>query len=121
MASGETQIVHDCMVAASKLGSTVFKNVRGVFISPNGAHRVAAGLLFPGSGDLIGWTPVVITPEMVGRTVAVFTAFECKTAKGRATPEQQRFIELVRRGGGIAGVTRCADDAETLIKQIDKK
>lgn len=67
-----------------------------------GARRVSYGL-HKGSPDLIGWT--------VRNGVAVFTALECKSATGRPTPEQLRFIEAVQRAGGLAGVVRSVDEA----------
>jgi hypothetical protein len=77
-------------------------------------RRVAYGLC-PGSSDLIGFTAVTITPEMVGRTVAVMTAVEVKTARGTPTAEQLNFIDAVRRAGGIAGVARSPEEALALI------
>lgn len=60
-----------------------------------------AGLI-KGSSDNIGWTPVLITPEMVGKTVALFTAVENKKLKsGRIKAEQQQFIDNVNNAGGI--------------------
>jgi hypothetical protein len=55
-----------------------------------------------GSSDLIGVTRVTITPEMVGRTVAVFTAVEVKVGKDRLSKEQIAFLALVKGWGGIA-------------------
>jgi hypothetical protein len=40
-----------------------------------------------------------------------FVALEVKTPRGRVTPEQQRFITLVRARGGFAAVVRSVDDA----------
>jgi len=81
------------------------------------AQPVTLGFGYPnnkpvaGASDLIGWTPVVITPEMVGQTVAVFTAGEAKPATGgKASEDQEKFIAAVRRDGGIAGVVRGALD-----------
>ena len=68
-----------------------------------------------GSSDLIGWTPVEITPDMVGQTVAVFTAIEVKTPKGRASKEQKNFIEQVQNAGGMAGIARSAEDAVNIV------
>lgn len=73
------------------------------------------------SSDLIGITPVTITPEMVGRTIGVFTAVECKKSDWHLTPgdaraqAQLRYIELVRSVGGIGGfVTDPAQVADLI-------
>jgi len=79
------------------------------------ARPLHAGLCV-GSSDLIGWTSVQITPEMVGRKVAVFSAIEAKAAKGRATDEQLRFISAVKAAGGFAGIARSEDEAEALLR-----
>lgn len=68
-----------------------------------------------GFSDLFGLVPVVITPEMVGQTLAVFTALEVKTAKGRASDQQMAFIRAVNDNGGRAGVVRSAEDALAVI------
>ncbi len=71
--------------------------------------------LCPGSSDLIGLTPVVVTPDMVGQVVAVFSAVEVKTPRGRVTDEQQKFLDFVQRSGGRAGVARSVEDALKII------
>lgn len=63
--------------------------------------------LCEGSSDLIGWTSVEVTPEMVGRNVAVFTAIEVKQPRKRPSPAQANFLQKVREAGGI---TMVADD-----------
>jgi len=69
-----------------------------------------------GVGDLAGWLPVVVTPEMVGHTIAVYINPECKPPKnGRVSKEQNDHIALVRRDGGIAGVVKCAADVRAMI------
>ena len=62
-------------------------------------RRLHAGLCV-GSSDIIG-----ITPD--GR----FLAVEVKTKTGRVSDEQQRFIDAVRRKGGVAGVARSVEEA----------
>ena len=58
--------------------------------------------LCPGSSDLIGWKSVTVTPEMVGKQVAVFTAIEVKRPnKSKTTKGQINFIEQVKKAGGI--------------------
>lgn len=67
------------------------------------ARRIRYGLQ-PGSADLIGWTPVVITPDMVGQTVAVFTSIEAKTENDRISDDQIKWWKNVRKAGGIAKI-----------------
>ena len=61
------------------------------------------------SSDLIGVMPMTITPDMVGKTIGVFTAVECKhsdwhlTSGDQRAQAQKRFIDLVRSVGGIGG------------------
>lgn len=80
------------------------------------ARPLHAGLVKGGS-DLLGWTSIVITPDMVGETVAVFTAVEWKTRDGRLEPEQQTFINNVKRAGGFAGVARTVAEALGIIRK----
>jgi hypothetical protein len=63
------------------------------------------------SGDLIGWRPVIITPDMVGKVLAQFVSVECKAenwtppppnTKDEAAAAQYRWAELVNRDGGYA-------------------
>lgn len=74
------------------------------------ARPVALGLSYPngdpvvGTPDLIGWTPVTITPEMVGRTIPVWTGIETKASGGGRRREGQiNFVQAVQQAGGIAG------------------
>jgi uncharacterized FAD-dependent dehydrogenase len=64
---------------------------------------------------LIGYRQVVIGPEHVGQTVAVFAAVEVKTNTGRATRDQQAFVKHVQAAGGIAGIARSVDEARALL------
>jgi hypothetical protein len=66
---------------------------------------------------LIGWTEKEITPEMVGRKVAIFTALEVKTPTGRASKEQINFIRVVREAGGIAGIARDGEEGLRIVAQ----
>lgn len=69
-----------------------------------------------GASDLIGLTQIVITPEMIGRTLAVFTAIEVKRP-GVGVPEhQRRFIDFVRGFGALADVARSSADAVRIVE-----
>lgn len=77
-------------------------------------RRVKFGLC-EGSSDLIGWRSMVITPEMVGKRVAVFVAVEVKRPRTKATNAQANFIDVVKAAGGIADVARDTLDAKKLL------
>ena len=64
-----------------------------------------------GTSDLMGWTKILITPDMVGRTFAVITAVEAKTKNVRATKQQSAFIRTVNEAGGIAMIARKLEDS----------
>lgn len=106
----ESNIQSAIMLALSEAGVLIFRNNVGALKDKTG-RIVRYGVCNPGGSDLIGATPVIITEEMVGQTLAVFTAIEVKTATGRVSPAQEAFIAAVRRQGGRAGVARCPDDA----------
>lgn len=80
-------------------GSVILKNPRMVNVGTQGMS------------DLVGFTPVVITPEMVGSTLAVYAAAEVKAGKDTLKPGQRRFIDFVNENGGRAGVARSPEDA----------
>lgn len=137
MAKHETNVVHDIMVGVSPSGARLFKNVRGGFypiaaVKPllaalwradwNTAMALSkqlrpmqAGLQANGSSDLIGAMPVVVTQDMVGKTIAVFCAVEVKTADGSVQPEQRNFVEYIKKMGGFAGIARSLDDAKKIL------
>jgi hypothetical protein len=124
----ETKIQRLLMMAMSDAGATVFRNETGRFwtgrvvhqdsgqVTLQGAIMVPCGLCV-GSSDVVGFTPVTITANMVGQTLAVFTAVEVKTRTGRATKEQVNFISQVQKAGGFAGIARNYEEALTIIKK----
>lgn len=70
---------------------------------------------FPGLSDIGGWRTVEITPDMVGRKLAVYVALEVKTPKGRPTEDQVRFVTAVQKAGGMAGIVRSVEDAAKVL------
>jgi len=101
----------------------MFRNPQGYCIacSPKALHKLKTGGflvdrgqpmkfgLQPGSSDMIGWEPVVVTQEMVGKTVAIFQSIEIKTEHDRLSKEQRAWNRAVSRDGGIVAVwhDRC--------------
>lgn len=74
---------------------------------------------FIGMGDLIGWNSVTITPEMVGRLIAIYSSIEVKTKTGRLREDQINWMALVRNAGGIAGVARSPEEAKEMLEGVD--
>lgn len=102
----ETRESVTAQLEATKLGHRLWRNNRGVFYTESG-NKTRAGLEAGGSSDLIGFTVVTITPDMVGRKIAVFTAAEMKRPEwkkpsSKTEKQQQAFIDFVNQSGGIA-------------------
>lgn len=112
----ESTIQADTRVAVSKAGGVTWRNNNGVFTDTRGVP-VRYGLANESSklnkkvksSDLIGITPVEITPAHIGRTLGVFTAIECKPSNWIYRQSDQRavaqlaYINRVIALGGFAG------------------
>ena len=115
MANIETNIQQRIRLALGTRDDVrLFRNQVGQLPDPRTGRPVQFGLA-KGSADLVGWKTVTITPDMVGRDVAVFTSLEIKTPKGRATENQQAWMNCVERAGGIAGIARSVEDAAQIL------
>ena len=112
----ESALLKAVLLASSRLGARLFRNNVGVLQDARGVH-VAYGLC-KGSPDLVGWRTVTVTPDMVGRRVAVFVGLELKTATGRLRPEQRAFLSALEAAGGVAACVRSVEDAERVINTI---
>lgn len=102
----ETNIVKECLIALSKAGVMAWRQNTGALKDSNG--RIVSFGLCKGSSDIIGIAPG-----------GIFIAIECKTANGRIRPEQQTFIDNIRRMGGRAGVARSAEEAVRIALDLD--
>lgn len=118
MANPETVIQQQIRLAlGTRSDLRLFRNNTGSLPDPRTGRPIQFGLA-KGSADLIGLRTVTITPDMVGRQMAVFTSLEIKTPTGRATPEQRNWLEMVRSRGGLAGIARSVQDANEIIENI---
>jgi hypothetical protein len=77
---------------------------------------IAYGVGGKGAGDFLGWKSVLITPDMVGKTIAQFVSAEFKGDGGRATKEQVAFRDAVNAAGGRAGIVASERDMAELLK-----
>lgn len=87
------------------------RDAEGVFLRD--ARHVRMGL-FPGSGDLIGWRTLRVTPDMVGTSIAQFLSIEVKTPTGKVRPDQSNWLAQVNQAGGHAIIARSIIDAANL-------
>lgn len=111
----EVSVLRDVMrlgVGAVRL----FRNNCGALRDEHG-QWIRYGVCNPGGSDLIGWQTVTITPEMVGQRVAVFVALECKSATGRASEAQERFVAAVVDAGGIGAIVRSEGQARGVLER----
>ena len=69
-----------------------------------------------GFSDLIGAAKTIVTPAMVGTTIAIFSAIEIKTEIGRVSEDQKNFIKVIQSVGGYAGIARSVDDAVYIVR-----
>jgi len=118
MANAETTLQQQIRLAVgTRPEARIFRNQVGSLPDPRTGRLVTFGLA-RGSADLIGWRTVTITQAMVGTRLAIFTSIEVKTPTGRIRPEQQAWLDVVLRGGGIAGIARSVTDAKQIIKGL---
>lgn len=116
MANQETELQQRIRLALGLLPDVrLWRNNSGKLPDPRTGRWVQFGVASPGGSDLIGYRSVEITPDMVGRRIAVFTAIEIKTPTGRATPAQKHFIEHIRKAGGIAAIVRSVAEAQRVL------
>lgn len=113
----EIKIQRDIMLDLSARGHRGFRNNVGLFKTKDG-RTIKTGL-GNGTSDVIGFTSVEITPDMVGKRVAIFTAIEVKAKKKKGADNQMRFIDLIKRMGGIAGLAWTVEMSRNLTDNIE--
>lgn len=138
MATPEGRASQVVALRASAWGSRLFRNNSGVLPDPNTGRPVRFGLGNESpkvnqvikSSDYIGWTPVLVTPEMVGSTVAVITALEAKAVgfvpkvqyrDGSREKAQDKFMQLIIKAGGIAGFCWDEQSVDEVIRKFYEK
>lgn len=127
----ESAVMQRTQLEMAKTGALIFRNNSGACEDKTGrliryglGHTSAQQVRAWASSDLIGVIPIVITPEMVGRTIGVFAAIECKSSDWHMTTSdhraqaQQRFINLVRSVGGVGGFVTDPAQVHTLLDTL---
>jgi hypothetical protein len=125
--------------SASLLKSRVFRNNSGGCEDETG-RMIRFGLGNTGEkntnelkfGDYVGATSIVITPDMVGQTIGVFTNLEIKpdghmqktlsaaSRLGSREYYQWKTCEFVKDIGGLAGFVCNGDDVKKVLTWVNK-
>lgn len=118
-------------LAMAYQGMIAQRNNNGVAVDATGRH-VRYGLMNTSkqenerfkSSDWICATPTLITPQMVGLVIGVYTAIETKkdgwkfVETDKHTMGQHRYHELIRGVGGYAGFAQSPLDMMRIIKRL---
>ena len=116
MANSETKLQQEIRLALGTIPSLrLFRNQVGQLPDPRTGRYVQFGLA-KGSSDLVGFKTIKITPEMIGKDLAVFTSIEVKTNTGQLSKNQHNWLQAVKKAGGITGVARNVRDALEILK-----
>lgn len=94
----EAVLSREIMLAVSRVGARLFRNNVGQLQDIDG-RWIRYGVCNPGGSDLIGWTAD-------GR----FLAVEVKHGRTVTTSQQIRFVEAVRKSGGVGVIARSVED-----------
>ena len=124
----ESNVTAAIRLEAAQAGHLLWRNNVGACVDTRGRY-IRYGLANESkainanikSSDLVGITPVIVTLDMVGQALGVFTAIECKASdwtqgNDARTQAQARFIDLVQRHGGRAGFATSIEDYKGLVK-----
>lgn len=111
----ESLIVAQIRLALGKIpGVVLYRNAQ--LTTKVGDKWIKSGL-GTGTPDLVGFVSVEITPEMVGKRVAIATGIEVKTPRGRLSEEQKQCLKLWSSSGALAF---RSDDVETAVKEVSR-
>lgn len=100
----ESELLKAVLYQSSRDGEVLFRNQVGKYRLEDGRY-LSSGLCV-GSSDLVGWTSKIVTPDMVGKTIAIIKVVECKSTNGRLTSAQLNFLRRVHEAGGDAWIAR---------------
>ena len=118
--AAHTKLLKECLVALGKKFSTgrFFRNEvgEGWFFPPwmrvfsQEDKRYLVYCLSPDTPDIVGFTEIEVTLDMVGKKLAVFTGYEIKTGNAVQTSGQKNFQKILESMGGRYIVVRSVGD-----------
>lgn len=118
------------IIDAAQSGDYLWRNNTGAFQDKSG-RWIRYGLMNESekinkickSSDRIGITSVIVTPEMVGQKIGIFTAIETKHENWKFIPGDERyeaqlnFLNLVLAAGGRAGFARSVYEYRQIVRK----
>ena len=117
----EQEIQQDIQLESSKQGHKLWRNNSGGFKDETGrVVYFGLGVISKQSNaafkssDLIGFTMVEITKDMVGTKLPIFTAIEVKNSKWKYTETerevaQKKFMDVIKMNKGIASFVNSVE------------
>ena len=124
--SKESAVTSQVRLAAAQINCPLWRNNCGGFYDNTGRFiRYGLGSEAKlASSDFIGIRPVLITPEMVGQVLGVFTAVEMKSSdwhfnkNDKHLLQQKHFIDIVQQYGGFAGFATSTNDFYRIVRYV---
>lgn len=117
MANQESIIQTEIMLALSRAGILTWRQMVGKF-TPLYSPKTVLNIGVAGMADIGAIVPVVVTQEMVGKTIGMAVQIEVKTAIGKQRDNQKLWELAVTSKGGHYGITRSVDDAVNFIFDV---
>jgi hypothetical protein len=126
----ESTIQQEIQIEAVKYNCILMRNNCGCLLDADGRPvRYGLGNVSKqhqeriASSDLIGFTKVIITPDMVGKVLAIFTAIEVKKEDWNESKKldkretaQSNFINWIKNNGGVGGFCNCVNKLKDIFK-----
>ncbi len=98
----EKELTEELICSEAETGSILFRNNVGLGYTKTGTpFKYGMG---KGSSDQIGYKSIVVTPDLIGKKIAIFQAIEIKTLTDKISCEQIIFYLNILISGGIGQV-----------------
>lgn len=94
----------------------IFRQQVGLFRALDSERKVFVGV--KGASDSLAVIAVQITPEMVGKTVAVAAFPEFKTLTGPQREKQEDYQRAVQSRGAVYRLVRSVDEMLALVDDV---
>lgn len=135
MIENSAELTKQILLAASKMGARLWRrNIGQAWIGKSLVFKKKTTVLHTfnpgdvliqnarpfhsgeaGQADLYGWTPKLITADMVGQMLPVHTEVEIKFGNDRMSEEQDRWLAFCEKQKVRAGVARTVEDAKKIL------